>query len=117
MIKKNHKINGAKALIIGFAFKENCPDIRNSRVIDIYHELSQFGLDVHVYDPWVNKEQVKVEYGIDLIDEIQDSYDALILAVSHDEFNDLDLSLMTNCNTVIFDSKSVMSRDLVDGRL
>ena len=117
MIKKNHKINGAKALIIGFAFKENCPDIRNSRVIDIHNELAQFGLDVDVYDPWVNKEQVKLEYGIDLIDTIDNSYDALILAVSHDEFNDLDLSLMTNCNTVIFDSKSVMSRDLVDGRL
>jgi UDP-N-acetyl-D-galactosamine dehydrogenase len=117
MIKKNHKINGAKALIIGFAFKENCPDIRNSRVIDIHNELEQFGLDVDVYDPWVNKEQVKLEYGIDLIDTIHNSYDALILAVSHDEFNDLDLSLMTNCNTVIFDSKSVMPRDLVDGRL
>ncbi len=117
MIKKNHKINGAKALIIGFAFKENCPDIRNSRVIDIHNELAQFGLDVDIYDPWVNKEQVKLEYGIDLLDSIEDSYDALILAVSHDEFNDLDLSLMTNCNTVIFDSKSVMSRDLVDGRL
>ena len=117
MIKKNHKINGAKALIIGFAFKENCPDIRNSRVIDIHDELAQFGLDVDIYDPWVNKAQVKFEYGIDLIDVIENSYDALILAVSHDIFNDLDLSLMTNCNTVIFDSKSVMSRDLVDGRL
>lgn len=117
MIKKNHKIRGAKALIIGFAFKENCPDIRNSRVIDIYNELNQFGLQVDVYDPWVNKEQVQEEYQIDLLDTLDSQYDAIILAVSHDEFAQLDYSLITNCNTVIFDAKSVISRDLVDGRL
>jgi UDP-N-acetyl-D-galactosamine dehydrogenase len=117
MIKKNHKIRGAKALIIGFAFKENCPDIRNSRVIDIYHELVQFGLNVDVYDPWVNKDQVKEEYQIELVDKVETYYDAIILAVSHEEFTQLDYSLITNCNTVIFDAKSVISRDLVDGRL
>jgi len=117
MINKNHKIKGAKALIIGFTFKENCPDTRNSRVIDIYNELLQFGMQVDVYDPWVDKQQVRKEYGIELIDEIVDHYDALILAVSHSAFEMLDFSLMTNCDTVIFDSKSVMPRDLVDGRL
>ena len=117
MIQKNHKIKGSKALIIGFTFKENCPDTRNSRVIDIYSELLQFGVEVDVYDPWVNKEQVKAEYGIDIIHDIVNHYDALILAVSHDEFSLLDYSLMTNCDTVIFDAKSVIPRDLVDGRL
>jgi len=117
MIKKNHKIRGAKALIIGFAFKENCPDIRNSRVIDIYNELCQFGLQVDVYDPWVNKDQVQQEYQIHLLEQLDTQYDAIILAVSHDVFAHLDYSLITNCNTVIFDAKSVISRELVDGRL
>ena len=117
MIQKNHKIKGSKALIIGFAFKENCPDTRNSRVIDIYNELIQFGIEVDVYDPWVDKAQVKSEYGIELIHEINNHYDAIILAVSHNEFAFLDYSLITNCDTVIFDAKSVMPRDLVDGRL
>lgn len=117
MIQKNHKIKGAKALIIGFTFKENCPDTRNSRVIDIYHELIQYGLDVDVYDPWVDKSLVLKEYGIELLDEINAHYDALILAVSHDAFIQLDYSLMTNCDTVIFDAKSVIPRELVDGRL
>ena len=117
MIQKNHKIKGSKALIIGFAFKENCPDTRNSRVIDIYNELIQFGIEVDVYDPWVDKAQVQLEYGIELIHEINNHYDAIILAVSHDEFAFLDYSLITNCDTVIFDAKSVIPRDLVDGRL
>lgn len=117
MIQKNHKINGAKVLINGFTFKENCPDIRNSRVIDIFNELRQFGLEVDVYDPWADKMQVYLEYGIKLIEEIAQQYDAIILAVSHEVFKEMDLSTMIHPNTVIFDTKSVMSRSLVDGRL
>ncbi len=117
MIQKNHKINGAKVLINGFTFKENCPDIRNSKVIDIYTELVAFGLDVHVYDPWADPEQVKDEYNIDLLKNIEDGYDAVILAVSHDAFSVIDLSNITNRNAVIFDTKSVMTRCHVDGRL
>lgn len=117
MIEKDHKIKGASVLILGITFKENCPDIRNSRVIDIYSELIQYGLRVDVYDPWADKEKVRTEYGISLLDHIEEKYDGLILAVSHDELVNLDLSVITNCNTVIFDSKAVMARELVDARL
>jgi UDP-N-acetyl-D-galactosamine dehydrogenase len=117
MIQKNLKINGSKVLINGFTFKENCPDIRNSKVIDIYTELRAFGLEVDVYDPWADPIQVKNEYNIDLIKTPNNGYDALILAVSHDAFNDLDIPIIINDNAVIFDTKSVMSRCTVDGRL
>jgi len=117
MIQKNHKINGSKVLINGFTFKENCPDTRNSRVIDIYNELKQFGLDVDIYDPWADKDHVFEEYGIELIEEADCVYDAIVLAVSHDAFIDLDLSRLTKENSVVFDTKSVMSRNLVDARL
>lgn len=117
MIEKDHKIKGAKVLILGITFKENCPDIRNSRVIDIYTELKQFGLEVDVFDPWANKAEVKDEYGIQLLDTIHEKYDSMILAVSHSEFLTLDFDLIKKFNTVIFDTKSVLERDLVDGRL
>ncbi len=117
MIQKNHKINGSKVLINGITFKENCPDIRNSKVIDIYTELKAFGLDVDVYDPWADASLVKKEYDIDLIETPEMLYNAVILAVSHDLFNDLQINNFTNSNTVIFDTKSAMSRYLVDGRL
>ena len=117
MIQKNLKINGSKVLINGFTFKENCPDIRNSKVIDIYTELKAFGLEVDVYDPWADPIQVKDEYDIDLIEIPKSGYDAVILAVSHDAFNDLDIPIIINDNAVIFDTKSVMLRCTVDGRL
>ena len=117
MIQKNLKINGSKVLINGFTFKENCPDIRNSKVIDIYTELKAFGLEVDVYDPWADPIQVKDEYDIDLIEIPKSGYDAVILAVSHDAFNDLDIPIIINDNAVVFDTKSVMSRCTVDGRL
>jgi len=118
MIQKGHKIHGAKALILGIAFKENCPDTRNSRVIDIYEELTQFGLAVDVYDPYANYDEVKREYGIELIDSITGQYDAIILAVSHDEFTKLDFnSIKKGDDAVIFDTKSVLDRKLIDARL
>ncbi len=117
MIEKNHKIKGSTVLILGITFKENCPDTRNSRVIDIYRELLQYGLKIDVFDPWADKEKVKKEYGIKLLETIKKRYDAIVLAVSHDELIHLDLSMMTNCNTVIFDTKAVVARELVDARL
>jgi len=117
MIAKDHKIKGAKALILGVTFKEDCPDIRNSRVIDIYSELKQFGLEVDVYDPWADKTQVKHEYGIELIQKADKIYDAIILAVSHQAFNKIDMATIKHDKTVIFDTKAVLSRGLVDGRL
>lgn len=118
MIKKGHKIHGAKALILGITFKENCPDIRNSRVIDIHKELEQFGLDVDVYDPHANKAEVAHEYNISLVSEINKQYDAIILAVSHDEFLEIDFKALRNGHdAIIFDTKSFLDRSLVDARL
>ncbi len=118
MIHKGHKIQGAKALILGITFKEDCPDIRNSRVIDIYHELSQFGVDVAVYDPHADPQEVAYEYGIDLVAQPHDHYDAIILAVSHQEFKSLDFAaLRNNKQTVIFDTKAFLDRNLIDARL
>ena len=118
MIKKGHKIDGARALILGFTFKENCPDVRNSRVIDIYHELEQFGVNVQVYDPHAHAEDVQEEYKVTLISSLDQQYDAIILAVSHEEFRELDLSKLTfDHNSVVFDTKAFLDRNTVDGRL
>jgi UDP-N-acetyl-D-galactosamine dehydrogenase len=118
MIHKGHKIHGSKALILGVTFKEDCPDIRNSRVVDIYNELNQFGVNVEVYDPHANKKKVLEEYNINLIDNIEGNYDSIVLAVSHKEFLNIDfLKFKQRSNVVIFDTKSFIDRKFVDGRL
>jgi UDP-N-acetyl-D-galactosamine dehydrogenase len=118
MINKGHKVNLSKALILGITFKEDCPDIRNSKVIDIYRELVQFGINVHVFDPHADSDAVFNEYGIKMINQISTKYDAIILAVSHKEFLKIDLNgLCENDNTIIFDTKSFLDRTLVDARL
>jgi UDP-N-acetyl-D-galactosamine dehydrogenase len=118
MIKKGHKINLSRALILGITFKEDCPDIRNSKVIDIYNELIQFGMQVDVYDPHADKQEVENEYGISLINKISSTYESIILAVSHKDFLTLEFNKMrTNSNSVIFDTKSFLNRSLVDARL
>lgn len=118
MINKGHVIKGSKALILGFTFKENCPDIRNTRVIDIYNELTQFGLEVDVYDPWANAHDVKEEYGVDVIEKLNgDLYKSIIVAVAHDEFLNINYKDYKEAGAVIFDTKSFVNRDLVDGRL
>jgi UDP-N-acetyl-D-galactosamine dehydrogenase len=114
MIKKGQKIEGSKVLILGITFKENCPDIRNSRVIDVIRELQDFGCNVEVSDYWADKEEVKREYQLDLKDEVNaDDYDAVILAVAHDDYRSLDIEV-TN-NRVVFDIKSMLKNS--DGRL
>jgi UDP-N-acetyl-D-glucosamine/UDP-N-acetyl-D-galactosamine dehydrogenase len=118
MIKKGINIKGSKVLILGFTFKENCPDVRNTRVIDIYNELLEFGLEVEVYDPWANKEEVKHEYGIDLIESpTSNKYSAIVNAVAHKEFNELNLKTITTSDSVIFDSKGTLPAEIVDERL
>jgi len=109
MIKKGQKIEGAKVLVLGITFKENCPDIRNSRVIDVIRELQDFGCDVQVSDYWANKEEVKREYNLDLIHSSElntNNYSAVILAVAHDKYKELSLD---NQEQVIFDIKSVLN--------
>ncbi|WP_458699900.1 Vi polysaccharide biosynthesis UDP-N-acetylglucosamine C-6 dehydrogenase TviB [Sulfurospirillum sp. 1307] len=116
MIKKGQKIEGSKVLVLGITFKENCPDIRNSRVIDVIKELKEFGCNVEVQDPWADKDEVKREYNLDLIQNAQiniQNYNAVVLAVAHDEFKSLDIK--TNQNQVIYDIKGILND--CDGRL
>ncbi len=115
MIKKGKKIEGSKVLVLGLTFKENCPDIRNSRVIDVIRELKDFGCKVDVSDYWADRDEVKREYNLDLIDEVNvdiESYDAVVLAVAHNDYRDLDLKVG---DQVVFDIKSVLKS--ADGRL
>jgi UDP-N-acetyl-D-glucosamine/UDP-N-acetyl-D-galactosamine dehydrogenase len=118
MINKGIKIKGARALILGITFKENCPDIRNTRVIDIYHALNEFGVNVDLFDPWVDAHQVMEEYGINLLKEVDKSnYDAVIIAVAHDQFRSMDFQVFRDSGAIIFDTKSFIDHSLVDGRL
>ena len=117
MIQKRTNIKGAKALLLGVTFKENCPDIRNSKVVDIYNELVQFGLEVDVFDPHADVTQVKSEYNIQLI-QSPAKYDAIILTVAHKEFLQLDLDFLKKGNhAVVFDTKAILDRGSVDARL
>lgn len=117
MIRKGLLIEGARALILGITFKENCSDIRNSRVIDIYNELHEFGMQVDVYDPNANAGEVMREYGIDMLESIGMRYEAVILAVGHSQFMQLDPDSLKAPVAVLFDIKSFFPRHLVDARL
>lgn len=102
MIRKGHKIEGSRALILGITFKENCPDIRNSRVIDIYNELCQFGVQVDVYDPHADHQHVEKEYNIKMIEQVNEHYDAIILAVAHNEFLAFDYAHLKTATIQLF---------------
>jgi UDP-N-acetyl-D-galactosamine dehydrogenase len=118
MIQKNHTIKGAKVLVLGITFKENCPDLRNSKVIDVIKKLKEFGIEVDIYDPQANTEEVMHEYNITLINNIQNyNYNALIYAVAHKEFNDIDIKDLLIENGVVYDVKSVLPKEFVNGRL
>jgi UDP-N-acetyl-D-galactosamine dehydrogenase len=118
MIEKGKPIRGNRVLILGITFKENCPDIRNTKVVDIYHELQSYGLDVDIHDPWADTEEVMDEYDIEIMSEFPKSkYDALLLAVAHKEFREIDLKQLRKKGTVIYDVKGFLDRDLVDARL
>ncbi len=118
LIHKGHKVKGSKALVLGITFKENCPDIRNSRVIDVIRELQEFGIAVDVYDPWADKEEVKREYDIELLQNEPNfaDYDSIVLAVAHEQFKTLNYSAIPK-ESVVFDIKGVLPRNLVEGRL
>lgn len=119
MIQKNIKFEGAKALVLGITFKENCPDMRNSKVVDMIHDLQEFGLKVDIYDPWVNAEEVKKHFNLELLQTLPETgaYDSIILAVGHREFIHLDLNKLKKNPSVIFDIKGILDRELVDARL
>lgn len=117
MIDKGQRIKDSNVLMLGITFKENCPDIRNSKAIDVYDELKDFGVDVDVYDPWANKEEVLNEYGINTLNELGSNYGAILLTVAHREFEELDIEELKSENAVVFDTKSFFSLNQIDARL
>ena len=118
MNKKGVMVKNARILILGITFKENCPDIRNTKIVDIYHTLEEYTHRITVYDPWADKDHVMHEYGIDVTNELpEDKFDAVILAVAHREFAGLDVKGLLKENGVVYDVKGFLDRDLVDGRL
>lgn len=118
MVKKDIKVKNTNVLMLGITFKENCPDIRNTKAIDVYNELLTYNINVDVYDSWASKDEVMHEYGIEVHNQIPNKkYDAVVLTVSHNEFNDLDLDHLRNKNSVLYDVKGFFDKDLVDARL
>lgn len=115
------RVKDSKILLLGFAFKENCPDTRNTKVIDIYHTLKQYTDNIIIYDPWVNKENVRKEFGLEIISEglesMEGTFDAISLCVAHDEFMNLNLRKLTRPEGVIYDVKGVLDRKVADKRL
>jgi UDP-N-acetyl-D-galactosamine dehydrogenase len=117
MARNELPINKADVLVLGITFKENCPDIRNSRVVDVIRELKSFGTNVEVFDPQAEKEEVLHEYGLHLTTSLQKKYHAIVLAVSHDEFKSLDWSKITDHRTVVYDVKGMLQKSQVTARL
>ena len=119
MIGKNIPVKDANVLILGVTFKENCPDVRNTKVVDVYRELKEYGTKVDIMDPWADKAEVHHEYGLDIMNELPagKQYDAIILAVSHNEFATLDFSALKKNPAVVYDIKAFLDRSLVDARL
>lgn len=119
MNKKGVLVKGSKILILGITFKENCPDIRNTKIVDIYSTLSEYTGNITIYDPWADSAEVKREYNIDITNQLDASekYDAIILGVAHKEFLSLDIKSHLNDEGVIYDVKSILDRNIIDGRL
>lgn len=118
MMKKGIQVLGSNILILGVTFKENCPDVRNTRVVDLYNSLKEYNLNIKVYDPWADHDIVKSHYGIDLESKLpEEKFDAVILAVAHDQFKDMDIHSMVNDIHIIYDIKGILPKEMVDGRL
>ncbi|GAQ14829.1 UDP-glucose dehydrogenase [Myroides odoratimimus] len=135
MIQKGIDVSRSRVLLLGFAFKENCPDTRNTKVAKIYEELVSYGIEVDVYDPWVNVEEVREEYGIEVVDDIEmllerkfqvtdhrlptrrNNYEAIILTTAHEDFRILNIEEMVSSPAVIYDVKAVLDRSIIDSRL
>lgn len=118
MIKKNIPVNKSSILILGITFKENCPDVRNTKVVDLVKALKDYGSDITIHDPWASEDEVMHEYGLKSSkSRPNEKYDAVILTVSHDKFNELDFLSLKNKNAIIYDVKNFLDEKLVDGRL
>lgn len=118
MNKKGLIVKDSNILILGITFKENCPDIRNTKVVDVYNGLKEYTSNIVVYDCWANSEKVKKEYGVDVVNELpNDKFDAVVLCVAHKEFLDLDIKSLVKDNGVIYDVKGILAKEIIDGRL
>ena len=121
MLRRRIQVDNARVLVLGLTFKENCPDLRNTRVVDIVRELAEYNVRVEVYDPWVDPEQARQEYGLDLVAEPQPgSYDGILLAVAHDQFRAMGTATIRSLGRpehVLYDLKYVLPREDVDLRL
>lgn len=118
MNKKGVLVKDANILLLGITFKENCPDIRNTKVVDIYTTLSEYSSNITVYDPWAVKEEVKHEYGVDIVNELPKAeFDTVVLCVSHEEFAGLEITSLLKPVSVVYDVKGILSQEVIDGRL
>lgn len=118
MNKKGVMVKDANILILGITFKENCPDIRNTKIVDIYHTLEEYTKNITVYDPWANKEEVRHEYQVEIENKLPEKkFDAVILAVAHDKFLKIDVRSLLKENGVIYDVKGMLPREITDSRL
>lgn len=119
MNKKGVIVKDAKILLLGITFKENCPDVRNTKIVDIYHTLEEYTKNITVFDPWANSDHVKHEYGLDIVNKLPvgEKYDAVILGVAHKEFLELDVKSLVKDGGVVYDVKGILPRHIIDGRL
>ena len=118
MIQKDIKIKDAAVLVLGVTFKENCPDVRNTKVVDVVAALKEYNTNVTIYDPWANEEEVMQEYGLKSTRSLPtQKFDAILLAVSHNEFKEIDFSILKNHKSVVYDVKNVLPYDKIDSGL
>ncbi|MDO6518272.1 nucleotide sugar dehydrogenase [Zobellia uliginosa] len=117
MVQREIKIKGAKMLVLGITFKENCPDVRNTKAVDVITNLKSYGANISIFDPWASKEEVEEEYGLQIVNQVpNEKYDTIVLAVAHNEFLNIDLRALLNENGVLYDVKGIL-KGKVDGRL
>ena len=118
MVKKDIKVKNSNVLMLGITFKENCPDIRNTKAIDVYNELLTYNTNVDVYDPWASKAEVKHEYGIEVMNELPNKkYDAIVLTVAHNEYKEIEIKSLQENDSVLYDVKGFFEKSMVDARL
>jgi UDP-N-acetyl-D-galactosamine dehydrogenase len=118
LVQREQKVIGAKVLVLGITFKENCPDVRNTRVVDVVDTIKDFGMDVTIYDPWADEKEVELEYGLTITKVLPEkSFDAILLAVAHKEFATIDYALLKNSHGIIYDIKSFLPAEVSDFRL
>ena len=118
MLKKKIQVLDSKILILGFTFKENCPDVRNTKIIDIYKALKEYSINITIYDPWANPEISRLEYGVEVVNELpRERFDAVILGVAHKQFVGLDVRSLVREGGVVYDVKGILPRNIIDGRL